>query len=163
MAKIKDGNGKKIGQPKSTAIATLPKAAAVSAPSTAAQQPADTSAALPKGFSLDDPEFPKALDDAAMRSGGYPYDKRMKREDFDEQLQLLQVELVKLQMHNIKARERVLILHEGRDGAGKGSCIKSFAEHDDFFSSYGRQQNRSYDFSIGGRELCGTSSGELSM
>ena len=130
MAKTKDGNGKKNGQPKpAAAIATLPKAAAVSQPAAAAQSPADTSSTLPKSFSLDNPEFPKALDEAAMRSGGYPYDKRMKREDFEQQLHMLQVELVKLQMHNLKARERILILYEGRDGAGKGSCIKAFAEH----------------------------------
>jgi polyphosphate kinase 2 len=87
------------------------------------------SSALPKGFSLDDPKFPKDLDEAAMTSGGYPYDKRMKREDFDEQLHALQVELVKLQTHNLKTRGRVLILFEGRDGAGKGSCINAFTEH----------------------------------
>ena len=91
--------------------------------------PAAKAAPLPKGFSLDDPDLPKAIDDAAMTSGGYPYEKRMKREDFDDQLQLLQIELAKLQTHNLKTRGRILILYEGRDGAGKGSCIKAFAEH----------------------------------
>jgi polyphosphate kinase 2 len=120
MAKTKDTNGKKNGQPSE---AQSPSA------STEKPCPSAKSAALPKGFSLDDPKFPKDLDDAAMRSGGYPYDKRLKREDFDEQLHLLQVELVKLQTHNIKTRGRILILYEGRDGAGKGSCIKAFTEH----------------------------------
>lgn len=134
MAKSKDGNGKKTADAKKTdetsstpaSVATAPAVAAVSAASASADQ---GTTPLPKGFSLDDPEFPKALEDAAMRSGGYPYDKRLKREAFEEQLHKLQVELVKLQMHTLKARQRILILYEGRDGAGKGSCIKAFSEH----------------------------------
>ena len=84
---------------------------------------------LPKGFSLDDPKLPAKIDDAAMASGGYPYDKRMKREAFDDELHTLQVELCKLQAHNLKSRGRILIIYEGRDGAGKGSCIQAFSEH----------------------------------
>ena len=89
----------------------------------------DEADALPKGFSLDAPELLKSVDAAAMRSGGYPYDKKMKREEFDEQLHALQVELNKLQTHNLATGSRILCLFEGRDGAGKGSCISAFAEH----------------------------------
>lgn len=130
MAKSKDGSGKKAAQPKQAAtepVTGTPVTVSAEAPDAGAADQSTTP--LPKGFSLDLPEFPKALEEAAMRSGGYPYDKRMKREAFDEQLQKLQIELVKLQMHNLKARERILILYEGRDGAGKGSCIKAFSEH----------------------------------
>ncbi|MGE0054281.1 MAG: polyphosphate kinase 2 [Hyphomicrobium sp.] len=84
---------------------------------------------LPNGFDLNDPEFPKLLDDAALGSGGYPYDKRMKREEFEQKLELLQIELVKLQAHNLKTGGHILSLYEGRDGAGKGSCIGAFVEH----------------------------------
>jgi polyphosphate kinase 2 len=84
---------------------------------------------LPANFSLDAPKLAKEIDEAAMRSGGYPHDKRMKREDFEKQLYALHVELVKLQSHNIKSRSRILAVFEGRDGAGKGSCIKAFTEH----------------------------------
>jgi polyphosphate kinase 2 len=84
---------------------------------------------LPKGFSIDDPRLLKGIEEATMASGGYPYEKRMKREDYEHQLLALQIELAKLQTHILKTRERVLILYEGRDGAGKGSCIKAFAEH----------------------------------
>jgi polyphosphate kinase 2 len=84
---------------------------------------------LPKGFSLDAPKLPKAIEDAAMRSGGYPYDSRLKHKVFEETLHTLQVELSKLQTHNIKTGSRILCLYEGRDGAGKGSCIKAFNEH----------------------------------
>ncbi|MFT3733065.1 MAG: polyphosphate kinase 2 [Hyphomicrobium sp.] len=84
---------------------------------------------LPKDFSLSDPKLPKAIEDAAMRSGSYPYDKRMKREEYDEQLLALQIELMKLQKYNLKVGNRILCLYEGRDGSGKGSCIKAFNEH----------------------------------
>jgi len=85
--------------------------------------------AVPANFSLDAPKLPTEIDDAAMRSGGYPYDKRMKREEYEHQLYKLQVQLVLLQTHNLKTGGRVMALFEGRDGAGKGSCIKAFAEH----------------------------------
>ncbi len=80
-------------------------------------------------FDIDDPKLPKAIDDAAMKSGGYPYDKKMKREEFDEELLKLQIELTKLQLYNIKAKGRILALFEGRDGAGKGSCINAFTQY----------------------------------
>src|ERR1700742_2585903 len=63
------------------------------------EAPSPTSS-LPKGFSLSDPKLPKEIEDAAMRSGGFPYDKRMKREEYEEQLLALQIELMKLQRHN---------------------------------------------------------------
>lgn len=136
MAKSKDGNGKKTAETKkadetspTAAPAAVATAPAVTSVSTAPASADQGTTPLPKGFSLDDPEFPKALEDAAMRSGGYPYDKRLKRETFEEQLHKLQIELVKLQMYALKARQRILILYEGRDGAGKGSCIKAFSEH----------------------------------
>ena len=84
---------------------------------------------MPKGYSSIHPKLPKEIEDAAMRSGGYPYDKRMKREEYEEQLLALQIELMKLQKHNLKVGNRILCLYEGRDGSGKGSCIKAFNEH----------------------------------
>jgi polyphosphate kinase 2 len=88
-----------------------------------------SSQSLPKGFSLSDPKLPKEIEDAAMRSGGYPYDKRIKREDYETKLLALQIELMKLQKHNLKVGKRIICIYEGRDGSGKGSCIKAFNEH----------------------------------
>ncbi len=82
-----------------------------------------------KGFNIDDPKLPKSIDEAAFGSGGYPYDKKLKREDFERQLEQLQIELLKLQAHVIKSRERVVVVFEGRDAAGKGTCIGHFREH----------------------------------
>ena len=84
---------------------------------------------LPKGYSLDPPSLPKEIDEAAMRSGGYPYDKRLKREEYEQKLLPLQIELMKLQKHNLKTGNRILSIYEGRDGSGKSSCIKAFNEH----------------------------------
>ena len=41
----------------------------------------------------------------------------------------LQVELVKLQRHFISKGERILVLLEGRDAAGKDGSIKRIVEH----------------------------------
>jgi polyphosphate kinase 2 len=59
----------------------------------------------------------------------YPYEERMPREEYDEQKYALQVELLKLQNHQIDTGERHILLFEGRDAAGKGGTIKRFTEH----------------------------------
>jgi polyphosphate kinase 2 len=52
------------------------------------------------------------------------------REDPDyEILRLLQIELVKLQRNFIANGERILVLIEGRDGAGKDGTIKRIVQH----------------------------------
>ncbi|MGQ0671839.1 MAG: polyphosphate kinase 2 [Hyphomicrobium sp.] len=90
---------------------------------------AKASAAPAKAFDIDNPDLPKAIDDAAMASGGYPYDKKLKSEAFEKELVQLQTELVKLQTHFQKSGERMVILFEGRDSAGKGGCIARFTAH----------------------------------
>ncbi|CAM3792084.1 polyphosphate kinase 2 [Roseateles saccharophilus] len=49
--------------------------------------------------------------------------------DYDAQLHLLQIELVKLQRHFIGCGDRILLLLEGRDAAGKDGTIKRIVEH----------------------------------
>ncbi len=51
------------------------------------------------------------------------------RGNYADQLHDLQVELVKLQRHVITRGEKVLIILEGRDGAGKDGTIKRIIEH----------------------------------
>jgi polyphosphate kinase len=63
------------------------------------------------------------------RSGGYPYKYKMLRKDYEEQKFQLQAELLKLQAWVKETRQRVIILFEGRDAAGKGGAIKRFMEH----------------------------------
>lgn len=59
----------------------------------------------------------------------YPYDERMRREDYEEQKRLLQIELLKLQKWSQSHGHRHVIVFEGRDAAGKGGTIKRFMEH----------------------------------
>ena len=63
------------------------------------------------------------------RSGGYPYKYKMLRRDYEEQKFMLQTELLKLQSWARSTRQRLVILFEGRDAAGKGGTIKRFMEH----------------------------------
>jgi polyphosphate kinase 2 len=60
---------------------------------------------------------------------GYPYDSRMPRDDYEGQKRLLQIELLKLQNWIKATRQRLVIVFEGRDAAGKGGTIKRFTEH----------------------------------
>ncbi|MBL8556914.1 MAG: polyphosphate kinase 2 [Phenylobacterium sp.] len=53
----------------------------------------------------------------------------MLRVDYEAQKFILQSELLKLQAWVKDARQRVVILFEGRDAAGKGGAIKRFMEH----------------------------------
>ena len=77
---------------------------------------------------------PEALDpDKALapgwRDGGYPYKNLLSRKAYEKQKYQLQVELLKLQAWVKDTGQRVVILFEGRDAAGKGGTIKRFMEH----------------------------------
>ena len=63
------------------------------------------------------------------REGAYPYKHLMQRKTYEEQKYRLQVELLKLQNWVKETGQRVVILFEGRDAAGKGGTIKRFMEH----------------------------------
>ena len=63
------------------------------------------------------------------RDGGYPYRHLMRRSTYEAQKYQLQVELLKLQAWVKETGQRVVILFEGRDAAGKGGAIKRFMEH----------------------------------
>src|SRR3954465_7765502 len=56
----------------------------------------------------------------------YPYDPRLPRHEYDHDKRLLQIELLKLQNWCKATGERLVILFEGRDAAGKGGTIKRF-------------------------------------
>ncbi len=63
------------------------------------------------------------------REGGYPYLNLMSRRTYEREKYRLQVELLKLQAWVKEAGQKVVILFEGRDAAGKGGTIKRFMEH----------------------------------
>jgi polyphosphate kinase 2 len=77
-------------------------------------------------FELDDPQLPDWIGDAAFASGGYQYTRKLKRNLYEKTLTDLQIELVKLQRWLQQSGERVVIIFEGRDAAGKGGTINAF-------------------------------------
>lgn len=80
-------------------------------------------------FDVDNPVLPDWVEDRALASGGYPYDKKLKEDDYQEELEKLQVELVKVQFWLQATGKRVMALFEGRDAAGKGGAILATSAH----------------------------------
>ena len=53
---------------------------------------------------------------------------KMSRKEFEKELAKLQVELVRLQTWVQATGARIIVVFEGRDGAGKGGTIKAITE-----------------------------------
>ncbi len=72
-------------------------------------------------------------DPAAIRrifeTGEYPYRSRLRTSFYETHMLELQRELLKAQRWVESAGQRVVVLFEGRDAAGKGGTIKRFMEH----------------------------------
>jgi polyphosphate kinase len=83
----------------------------------------------PREFDIDDPVLPDWAAKEALSSGGYPYDKKLKQDVYDEELKGLQIELVKVQYWLQATGGRVMALFEGRDAAGKGGTIHSILSY----------------------------------
>ena len=92
----------------------------------------DTAEILKATFTAEDlldDDAPKTLaEDDAWRQG-FPYDTKLTRKEYDHRKHVLQVELLKLQVWIKETGQRVVIVFEGRDAAGKGGTIKRFMEH----------------------------------
>ncbi|MCC9198478.1 polyphosphate kinase 2 [Arthrobacter sp. zg-Y820] len=69
----------------------------------------------------------KADDDAWRHN--YPYDTKLSRRSYEKQKRALQIELLKMQLWVKETGQKMLIIFEGRDAAGKGGSIKRFNEH----------------------------------
>jgi len=52
-----------------------------------------------------------------------------KQKNYEDRLRDLQIELVRLQSHVIARGQKILVILEGRDGAGKDGTIKRITEH----------------------------------
>ncbi|KIT16701.1 Polyphosphate kinase 2 (PPK2) [Jannaschia aquimarina] len=70
----------------------------------------------------------KALSKAAD-ARKYPYPRKIARAKYEAEKAALQVELLKAQLWLQDTGQRVVMLFEGRDAAGKGGTIKRFTEH----------------------------------
>ncbi|MCL5775383.1 polyphosphate kinase 2 [Limibaculum sp. FT325] len=91
------------------------------------ETPADrTAAALHRLAAMrHDPDAIRQL----FETGEYPYATPISRRDYERQKALLQIELLKVQDWVKATGERIVIVFEGRDAAGKGGTIKRFMEH----------------------------------
>lgn len=65
----------------------------------------------------------------AFETGTYPYQDRLTERAYLTQMAPLQVELLKAQNWVRATGQRIVVLFEGRDAAGKGGTIKRFMEH----------------------------------
>jgi polyphosphate kinase 2 len=61
--------------------------------------------------------------------GSYPYKRKIDVLDYEREKHELQIELLKMQGWLKDTKQRIVILFEGRDAAGKGGTIKRFMEH----------------------------------
>jgi len=99
---------------------------------------AEPDAARPAGDGQADPQEQHALAELVADSSGhhsqtwregYPYDQKMTRHEYEKIKRSLQIELLKLQSWVKQTGQKVVIIFEGRDAAGKGGTIKRFTEH----------------------------------
>jgi polyphosphate kinase len=95
---------------------------------------AATRGGKPAAARASDPVAKPAIDpdtelSPGWREGAYPYQNLLSRRSYERQKYRLQVELLKLQAWVKDTGQRVVILFEGRDAAGKGGAIKRFMEH----------------------------------
>ena len=64
-----------------------------------------------------------------FRDGKYPYKTRIRKNVYEQHKEELQVELLKVQSWVKETGQRLVVIFEGRDAAGKGGTIKRFMEH----------------------------------
>ncbi|MBZ0214929.1 MAG: hypothetical protein K8F25_00110, partial [Fimbriimonadaceae bacterium] len=82
-----------------------------------------------KNFVLDDPALAPAIAEKELSAGGFPYNDKLKRKPYEKDLRQLQIELLKLQYWAREKGERIVIVFEGRDTAGKGGTILRLTQH----------------------------------
>lgn len=82
-----------------------------------------------RDFDIDDPKLPDWVDKHKLRSGGFPYDKKLDLETYVSTLERLQIELVKMVAWMQSTGERAIVLFEGRDAAGKGGTIEALRQY----------------------------------
>jgi polyphosphate kinase 2 len=118
---------------------TLIEAAPAAAAPASTQAPAPTAPALPKPkrarsgaeqrHTLAEMRHDPAAIAHVFESGEYPYRSKMREKAYEAHKLELQRELLKLQHWVEETGERIVMLFEGRDAAGKGGTIKRFTEH----------------------------------
>ncbi len=64
-----------------------------------------------------------------FKEGIYPYEDKLKKKPYEKKKKQLQTELLKAQNWIKETGQKIILLFEGRDAAGKGGTIKRFTEH----------------------------------
>ena len=64
-----------------------------------------------------------------FKEGTYPYRKKIPTKTYGEHKAKLQIELLKVQNWVKMTGQKIVVIFEGRDAAGKGGTIKRFMEH----------------------------------
>ena len=64
-----------------------------------------------------------------FKEGKYPYTDKIPRDKYEEEKKKLQIELLKVQNWVKMTGQKIVVIFEGRDAAGKGGTIKRFMEH----------------------------------
>lgn len=89
----------------------------------------DANSKRPRGRAIVDLRHDPEAIAHAFESGKYPYSSKMRRATYEKHKAELQVELLKVQEWVRETGQKVVIIFEGRDAAGKGGTIKRFMEH----------------------------------
>lgn len=79
----------------------------------------------PRGDTSHSPDHIREL----FREGKYPYQTKIRKPAYERNKEKLQVELLKVQSWVKQTGQRIIVIFEGRDAAGKGGTIKRFMEH----------------------------------
>jgi polyphosphate kinase 2 len=77
-------------------------------------------------------EVRKAIEKAGkdeIMTASYPYREEMKGKEYDARMEALQIELAKMQAGIKATGQRLIVVFEGRDAAGKGGTIKAVTEN----------------------------------
>ncbi|CAM1349887.1 MULTISPECIES: polyphosphate kinase 2 [Tenacibaculum] len=64
----------------------------------------------------------------ALLSKSFNLERAIRYVDYERKLKKLQVEIIRLQAWAIKENERIIVIFEGRDAAGKGGAIRRITE-----------------------------------
>ncbi len=93
-----------------------------------------TKTSIPEAQETDDAALTAMRDDPEalmriFRDRNYPYHEPMRGKTYENEKARLQIELLKVQRWVKKSGEKIVIVFEGRDAAGKGGTIKRFMEH----------------------------------
>ena len=84
---------------------------------------------LKKGAPEDVRHAIKAADKDDILSKTYPYRERLKKKDYEDHMDALQIQLVRMQNDMRLTGKRLVVVFEGRDAAGKGGTIGVMREN----------------------------------